>query len=251
MHLNVLATKQELGCCSARLIATKISNAIDQQGYARIVLSTGASQFETLGALVKENVDWSKVTTFHLDEYVGLPITHIASFRKYMTERFVNIVHPKEAYFVDGEGDVNANIAELTAHLTEAPIDVGVIGIGENAHIAFNDPPANFETTESYIIVNLNERCKKQQVGEGWFNTVDEVPKQAISMSPHQIMKCKCIVAPVPGLRKAQAIFDTLSAPEPDPMFPASLLKEHRDCHLFADIDSASLCSEELINKYR
>lgn len=251
MHLYVQNSKEELGREAAKFIATKINDAVAEKGEARIVLSTGASQFETLSALVNEDVDWSKVTMFHLDEYVNLPITHIASFRKYLMERFVSIVHPKAAFFVNGEGDVIANIAELTTALREKPIDVGVIGIGENAHIAFNDPPADFDTREAYIVVNLNERCKQQQVGEGWFATVDDVPKQAISMTTYQIMQCKCIVAPVPGKRKAQAIYDTLSADKPDPMIPATLLNMHGNCHLYTDVDSASLCGKELLDQYR
>lgn len=251
MHLYLNETKQDLGKAAAALIAKKLNEAIEEKGYARIVLSTGASQFETLDALVKEKVDWSKVTMFHLDEYVDLPITHIASFRKYLTERFVNIVHPKEAVFVNGEGDVEKNIAELSARLTELPIDVGVIGIGENAHIAFNDPPADFETKESYIVVNLNERCKEQQVGEGWFATVDDVPKQAISMTPYRIMQCKTIVAPVPMAVKAEAIFAVLRSETTNPMVPGTLLKTHPDFHLFIDRDSASLCSEDIFAKYR
>lgn len=250
MHLYVNETKQDLGKAAARLIAQRINEAIARQGYARIVLSTGASQFETLEALVKEDVDWSKVTMFHLDEYVNLPITHIASFRKYLTERFVNIVHPKEAVFVNGEGDVEKNIQELTERLTELPIDIGVIGIGENAHIAFNDPPADFETRESYIVVNLNDRCKKQQVGEGWFDTIDDVPKQAISMTPYRIMECKTIVAPVPKDVKAEAISAVLRAETVTPMIPATLMKTHHDFHLFIDKASASLCSEDVLNKY-
>lgn len=251
MKLFVLDNKEELGREAARLIAGRINEAVTRQGYARIVLSTGASQFETLDALTKENVDWSKVTMFHLDEYVGLPVTHIASFRKYLTERFVDIVHPGEAVFVSGEGDVGANIAELSRRLTEKPIDVGVIGIGENAHIAFNDPPADFDTRESYIVVELNERCKQQQVGEGWFDTVDDVPRQAISMTPYRIMQCRCIVAPVPKAVKAEAIAKVLGAESVDPMIPGTLLKTHPDATLFTDRDSASLCSEELIAKYR
>lgn len=250
MHLNISETKQELGKAAAALIAKKLNEAIAEKGYARVVLSTGASQFETLDALVKENVDWSCVTMFHLDEYVALPVTHRASFRKYLTERFVNIVHPKEAVFVNGEGDVEKNIAELTARLTELPIDVGVIGIGENAHIAFNDPPADFETRESYIVVNLNDRCKEQQVGEGWFPTVDDVPKQAISMTPYRIMQCRTIVAPVPKAVKAEAISAVLRAETTDPMVPGTLLKTHPDFHLFIDKDSASLCSEDVLAKY-
>ena len=251
MHLDVQETKKLLGQHAAKFIAEKINTAIRERGSARIVLSTGASQFETLGALVKEDIDWTKVTMFHLDEYVGLPVTHIASFRKYLTERFVDIVHPREAVFVNGEGDVAANIRELTAKLREEPIDVGVIGIGENAHIAFNDPPADFDTREAYIVVNLNDRCKQQQVGEGWFATPADVPAQAISMTPYQIMQCRCIVAPVPGTRKAQAIHDTLMGEQTDPMVPATLLKKHQDFNLFIDSDSAGLCNQEVLHQYR
>lgn len=251
MHLYVTDTKQELGNAAAKLIAQKINEAIAEKGYARIVLSTGASQFETLAALVKEDVDWSKVAMFHLDEYVGLPITHPASFRKYLTERFVDLVHPKEACFVNCEEDEEKNIAALTARITELPIDVGVIGIGENAHIAFNDPPADFETTESYIVVNLNDRCKMQQVSEGWFATADDVPMQAVSMTCYRIMQCRCIVAPVPRAVKAEAIAAVLRSETADPMVPGSLLKTHGDFHLFVDKDSAMLCSEELLARYR
>jgi DNA-binding LacI/PurR family transcriptional regulator/6-phosphogluconolactonase/glucosamine-6-phosphate isomerase/deaminase len=251
MHLYVNETKQDLGCAAAKLIAEKINEAIKEKGYARIMLSTGASQFETLEALVKEDVDWSKVTMFHLDEYVNLPVTHKASFRKYLTERFVDLVHPKEACFVNGVGDVEANIAALTERLTELPIDVGVIGIGENSHIAFNDPPADFETKESYIVVNLNERCKKQQVGEGWFATVDDVPEQAVTITCYRIMQCKCIVAPVPKAVKAEAVAAVLRSETTNPMIPGTLLKTHSDFHLFVDKDSASLCDEELLAKYR
>ena len=251
MKLFVLENKEELGREAARLIAQRINEAVGRQGYARIVLSTGASQFETLDALTREKVDWSKVTMFHLDEYVGLPITHIASFRKYLTERVVDFVHPREAVFVSGEGDVRANIAALTRRLTELPIDVGVIGIGENAHIAFNDPPADFDTRESYIVVDLDENCKRQQVGEGWFSTVDEVPKQAISMTPYRIMQCRCIVAPVPKAVKARAIAAVLGSEAVDPMIPGTLLKTHPDISLFTDRDSISLCGEDLIAKYR
>ncbi len=250
MKLYVLDNKQELGEAAGKKISEVIQGAIDHQGYARIVLSTGASQFETLETLVKEDIDWSKVTMFHLDEYVNLPITHIASFRKYLTERFVNIVHPGAVYFVNGEGDVQKNIAELTMKLTELPIDIGVIGIGENAHIAFNDPPADFDTKESYIVVNLNERCKQQQVGEGWFATTADVPKQAISMTPYRIMKCKCIISPVPKACKKEAVYAVLSSDKVDNMVPGTLLKTHPNFHLYIDQDSASLCDKALLAKY-
>lgn len=250
MKLYVNPSKEELGNAAAKVIAQKINMAIADRGEARIVLSTGASQFETLAALVQEPVDWSRVTMFHLDEYVDLPMTHIASFRKYLTERFVNVVQPGAVHFVDGEGNTAANIATLTTALREKPIDVGVIGIGENAHIAFNDPPADFQRQDAYIVVNLDDKCKRQQVGEGWFATVEDVPKQAISMTPYQIMQCRCIVSPVPGARKAQAIHDTLIAAQPDPYVPATLMKAHSDFHLFVDTGSVSLCSEDVLKAF-
>lgn len=239
MRICIDKTATEMGANAAALIAQKLRETIARKGEARLLLSTGASQFEMFDALVHEDVDFSKVTMFHLDEYVGLPVTHIASFRKYLKERFVSKVPLKEAIYVNGEGDVAANIASITARIKEKPIDVGVIGIGENGHIAFNDPPADFETQESYIVVNLDDRCKRQQVGEGWFATVDDVPKQAISMTVHQIMACESIVTIVPHAVKAEAISNTLAL-EVTNKVPATILKTHKDWNLFLDADSAA-----------
>jgi glucosamine-6-phosphate deaminase len=204
-----------------------------------MVLSTGASQFETLDALTKEKgIDWGKVEMFHLDEYVDLPESHPASFRKYLKERFVAKIDPlAAAHFVDGTKE---GIAQLTEELRKSPIDIGLIGIGENGHIAFNDPPANFETKEAYIIVDLDERCKKQQMGEGWFATIDDVPRQAVSMTCYQIMQCERIVSCVPHKVKAEAIGNTFHTEGVDAMVPATLLKEHKDWILYLDMDSAS-----------
>lgn len=246
MYLKVSQDSKALGQAAGALIAEKLKESIDRKGSARLVLSTGASQFETLEALVASDVDWSKVTMFHLDEYVGLSEEHGASFRKYLKERFTSRVSAK-AHFVNGEGDVQSNIAALTKELCAEPIDVGVIGIGENAHIAFNDPPADFISRESYFVVNLAKRCKEQQVGEGWFQTVDDVPDQAISMTPFRIMQCRCIVSPVPHKVKAKAIFEVLSAKMTDPYVPATLLKEHPAFYLFLDEQSASKCDKELL----
>lgn len=239
MHLHIYPTTQQAGEDAAKLIAQKLNAAIAAKGSARLVLSTGASQFETVEALTHEPVDWSKVTLFHLDEYVALPISHIASFRKYLKERFVDKVSLKEAVYVNGEGDVEANIAALTKRLREEELDVGVIGIGENGHIAFNDPPADFETDVAYKVVDLDDRCKRQQVGEGWFATVDDVPRQAISMSVRQIMACKAIVSVVPHTVKAEAVRNTISQPVNNKV-PATILKTHPDWNLFLDADSAS-----------
>ncbi len=247
MHITVSTTEAALGVAAAKKIVSLLNAAIAERGEANYLVSTGASQFSTFDALLTMDVDWSKVTMFHLDEYVGLPVTHIASFQKYLRERFVDRVSLKRAVFVNGLGDVEANLRELGADIAAHPIDVGVIGIGENAHIAFNDPPANFDTEAAYHIVNLNGTCKKQQVGEGWFATVADVPMQAVSMTPKQIMRCKHIVAPVPGERKAKAIHDTLYSEKVDPMIPATLMKTHPSFHLFLDEGSASLCSKDVL----
>lgn len=239
MIIHVYRTPEEMGNEAAQLIAEKLNAAIAQKGEARLLLSTGASQFEMMDALIHMPVDFAKVTMFHLDEYVALPVTHIASFRKYLQERFVDKVPLKEAVFVNGEGDVEANIAAITARIKEAPIDVGVIGIGENGHIAFNDPPADFDTEASYKVVNLDERCKRQQVGEGWFATVDDVPKQAISMTVKQIMACDSIVSVVPHAVKAEAVKNTLERDVTN-LVPATIMKTHPDFNLFLDSESAA-----------
>ena len=240
MAVYILDNSEELGEKAADLIAKKLNEAIEKRGQARIILSTGASQFETIKYLVEKNVDWEKVTMFHLDEYLELPETHKASFRRYLKERFTSKV-PVKVHFVNTEGDVEENLKELTREIRKDIIDIGVIGIGENGHIAFNDPPADFETQEAYRIVALEERCRKQQLNEGWFPTLDEVPFKAVSMTAYQIMQCETIVSSVPGERKAEAVRNTLKSEEVTNMVPATLLKTHKDWHLFLDKESSSL----------
>lgn len=243
MKLTICEDARTLGQKSAALAAELLNTAIENQGYARLVLSTGASQFETLEALVNEEVDWSKVEVFHLDEYVGLSETHPASFRKYIKERFEAYAPVKKIHFVDGSGDIKRNIAELTAEIRKSPIDLALIGIGENAHVAFNDPPADFENQNAYIVVNLDERCRMQQTGEGWFARLEDVPKQAISMTVSEIMKSKVVISSVPHAVKAQAIKATIEH-ELTPDIPATILKQHVQWFLFVDNNSASLIRE-------
>jgi len=240
MNIQIFENPVELGKTAAAKCAAIINDAIALKGKARIALSTGASQFETIKALIASNIDWSKVEMFHLDEYIGLPESHPASFRKYLKERFLNNINIKQAYLVDGEDNPQKVIASLTAEIRREPIDLGVIGIGENAHIAFNDPPADFDTKEAYICVLLDEACKQQQVREGWFATIEDVPIQAISMSVYQIMQCLHIVSCVPYAVKAKAIKDTLENQLTN-MVPATMLKEHPDITLYLDQESASL----------
>ena len=240
MNIYVTKSPKELGRLAAFRIANLLRDTIKKKGSARLLLSTGASQFETISHLVKEKVDWSKVEMFHLDEYIGLPQKHKASFRSYLKKRFASKLKLKAAHFIDGEGDVNAVIARLNKEIARAPIDVGVIGIGENAHIAFNDPPADFKTKKSYIIVKLDKKCKQQQVREGWFKSEADVPPTAITLSPYAIMKCRQIISSVPFKVKAEAINNTLTK-KVSPSVPASILKRHPDWHLYLDTESARL----------
>ncbi|MBQ3124775.1 MAG: 6-phosphogluconolactonase [Clostridia bacterium] len=239
MEIRICKDSESLGKSAAAHVAKILRECIAEKGSARILLSTGASQFDTIKALVAEkDIKWECVEMFHLDEYVDLPETHGASFRKYLKERFVEKVGTlKAAHFVDGTKEC---ISKLTEEIRKSPIDIGLIGIGENGHIAFNDPPADFDTKEAYIIVNLDERCKKQQMGEGWFATIDDVPKQAVSMTAYQIMQCERIVSCVPYKVKADAVEKTLHAKETTNIVPATLLKEHKDFILYLDSDSAS-----------
>ena len=237
MKIIVCETSKELGKKAAEIAADYLNELINKNGYARIAVSTGASQFDTFEALIASDIDWSKVEMFHLDEYFGLPESHPASFRKYLKERFVSKVNLLAANFVEGTDE---NIAVISAKLLEKPVDLGLIGIGENAHIAFNDPPADFDTKDPYILVNLNDTCKMQQVGEGWFTTVDDVPKQAVSMSVYQIMQCKKIISCVPYAVKAKAVADTLNG-DISNLIPATKLKTHHDWTLLLDKKSAAL----------
>ena len=235
INISVSQTPEELGERAAAKIAELLVDAIRTNGAARIILSTGQSQFETLAALVKKDVDWSKVEMFHLDEYVGLDESHPASFRKYLKERFVSKVNPGIVHFVEGID----SIPSLTEELRKEDIDLGVIGIGENAHIAFNDPPADFQTDEAYKVVTLDERCRAQQVGEGWFKSISEVPEKAITMCVKEIMRAKHIISAVPHKVKAEAVYRTITS-SVSPYIPATILKTHPDWKLFLDKDSAS-----------
>jgi glucosamine-6-phosphate deaminase len=239
MIININTNALELGLRAAQFAAGKLNEAIRQNGEARMVVSTGSSQFETLQSLLAETVDWERVEVFHLDEYIGLPVTHIASFRKYLYERFINKVRIKKFHSVDVEGDIAERIKILTLEIRKKPVDIGLIGIGVNGHIAFNDPPADFDSREAYIIVNLDDQCRLQQVNEGWFKIIEEVPEKAVSMTPWQIMQCKTIVSCVPHKVKAVAVRNTLINNLTN-IVPATMLKQHQDFHLYVDNNSAS-----------
>jgi glucosamine-6-phosphate deaminase len=247
MEIYIGKDKQDMANAAAKCAADKIRKAIVEKGEARIIVATGASQFEFLEALVKEpGIDWTKVTGFHLDEYVGIPVTHKASFRGYMRERFVAKTPQPMKIFneVNGEAEDPAAECERLKNLVrEAPIDVACIGFGENGHIAFNDPPADFDTNEAYKVVPLDEKCRMQQVGEGWFPNLEAVPTHAFSMTVKQIMWSKAIVCTCPDARKAEAVKNCLEGPVTN-VFPGSILQMHPECGMFLDPPSAALLSK-------
>ena len=242
MQIHILESKAAMGAAAAHIAAAGLQAAIAARGEANLILATGMSQFEMLESLVQQDVDWSRVTAFHLDEYIGLPESHPASFRKYLKERFVDQVpHLQQFHFVDGKAeDPAAECRRLGALMRGRTIDVACIGIGENGHLAFNDPPADFETEEAYIVVELDEACRRQQLGEGWFPSLDAVPERAISMSIRQIMKSDAIVCTVPDARKAEAVKQAVEGPV-TPLCPASILQRHPQCDLLLDTAAAAL----------
>ena len=245
METTIYETKEELGSRAAADGAKRIRKALKERGEATVIVATGASQFEMLDALTKEpDIDWSRVTGFHLDEYVGLPITHGASFRGYLWQRFVSrLPLPMKAFhFLDAEHDPEGECARVGEILRKHPVDVAFIGIGENGHIAFNDPPADFDSEDPYLVVQLDEACRRQQLGEGWFPTFDDVPDRAVSMSVKQIIKSKSIVCTVPDDRKAKAVKATLEGPVTQDV-PASILQIHTSCGVYLDKPAASLLS--------
>ena len=247
MQTIIAKDKQRLGQEAARAGAELIRRSVHQRGRAYIIVATGASQFEMLAALAEEkDVPWNAVTAFHLDEYVGMPITHPASFRLYLWERFHRrLPLPLHAFhYIDGEADPQAECRRLGAIIKHQPIDVAFIGIGENGHVAFNDPPANFKTDKAYIVVDLDEACRRQQLGEGWFPSFEAAPKQAISMSCRQILKSGSIICSVPDERKARAVQGAVEGPVTAAV-PASILQEHPDLTLYLDPASASLLKKK------
>ena len=247
MHIEIFNDKALLGQAAADAGAALIRSAIAKDGEATIIVATGASQFDMLAALVRApGIDWSKVTAFHLDEYVGLPESHGASFRKYLRERFLAHV-PALKHFIPVNGDaadLQAEIARLNALIRGRRIAVCFAGIGENGHLAFNDPPADFDTEEPYLVVTLDDACRRQQMGEGWFPTLADVPARAISMSIKQMMKSDTLILSVSDTRKAKAMKGALEGPLSN-LCPASIVRTHRDCRLFADPAAASLLSRK------
>jgi glucosamine-6-phosphate deaminase len=244
MEIQVLADKQAVGQAAAARAAALLREAIAARGSARIIAATGVSQFEFLEALTEApGIDWKRVEMFHLDEYIGLSASHPASFRKYLRERLIGKTGIERHHLLDGEGDIAAVVAEVGRAIAEAPIDIAFVGIGENAHLAFNDPPADFATEAPYLVVELDEACRRQQVGEGWFATLAEVPKRALTLSIRQILKAREILCVVPDARKAAAVKACLEGPVSN-LAPASILQTHPRTTLYLDPSSAALLKQ-------
>lgn len=241
LKVKVLENVEELGKAAAKSVAKKLNDAIAEKAMANLILATGASQFTFLEHLQKLEIDWKKITVFHLDEYKGMPITHPASFRKYLKERILEKVQPKQVYYLQGDAeDIDEAVIRYENLLKNHSIDVACIGIGENGHIAFNDPPvADFNDPKLVKIVELDEACRRQQLGEGWFPIFDDVPTHALSLTIPAIMSCKHISCVVPDERKAKAVFNTINA-EISTACPATILRTHTDTILYLDINSAS-----------
>ena len=230
-----------MGAHSAKLAAQSLRNAIRERGEARLIVATGSSQFEVLNALTSEPlIDWSRVDGFHLDEYVGIPATHGASFCGYLKERFVDRVPLRSFHYLDGMSDPIAVCKRAGVALRVRPIDVALIGIGENGHLAFNDPPADFETRDAYHVVQLDEACRMQQVGEGWFATLADVPTHAISMTIYEILQTREILCSVPDSRKATAVANSIDGPLTNQV-PGSILRQHPNTTIMLDLAAASL----------
>jgi len=244
--LRKFPDKKSLASAAAARAGTIIRDSITERGKARIIAATGASQFEFLDALANTpNIDWRRVEMFHLDEYVGLPETHSASFCKYLRERFINKVGIGRYHLLSGTDDPASVMKEVGEKLQRAPIDVAFVGVGENGHLAFNDPPADFDTQQPYVVVTLDEPCRRQQLNEGWFSSLDDVPRQAISMTISQILKAKEILCIVPDARKAQAVKNCFEA-KVSPMAPASALQNHVNTTVYLDTASSSMLSPEI-----
>jgi len=244
MIIKTFPSKTELAEAAARDAIIAIRGAIDARGEARIIAATGASQFEFLEALTNsQEVDWARVEMFHLDEYVGVSEKMPASFCRYLRERLINKTGLKKYHLIDGTLPPETAIRGVAAEISKAPIDVAFVGVGENGHLAFNDPPANFETEEPYIVVNLDEACRKQQLGEGWFASLDDVPRQAISMSIRQIMKSKQILCVAPDARKAKAVAECFGG-QVSPDAPASILQNHPNTIVYLDRASAAMLEQ-------
>jgi glucosamine-6-phosphate deaminase len=240
LRVEIFDKTEDMGKASADFVAGKLESSINKKGNANLIIGTGASQYPFLNALLTKKLDWSKINLFHLDEYIGLSNRHPASFRRFLKERVADKVNPANVYYLNGDADdIEAEIRRYERLLKENPVDVACIGIGENGHIAFNDPAvADFNDPAYLKVVEMDEACRKQQVGEGWFPTIADVPKEAVTLTITAIMDCRALSCSVPDERKSEAVYNTLSG-EVTTSCPASVIRKHKEAVLFLDRFSA------------
>jgi glucosamine-6-phosphate deaminase len=236
LRIEIFDKTEDMGEASASFVADKLNRAIQEKDSASLIIGTGASQFPFLNALLRKQINWNKINLFHLDEYIGLSNRHPASFRRFLKERVADIVHPQHVYYLNGDADdITSEIKRYEMLLKSHPVDVGCIGIGGNGHIAFNDPAvADFNDPQYLKVVEMDEACRRQQVGEGWFPTINHVPKEAVTLTIKAIMDCKSLSCSVPDERKSQAVYKALTG-EISTVCPASILRKHNDANLFLD----------------
>lgn len=242
IRVEVYATKEALGMAAAQEAAKECREILSNQPTANLCFATGASQFEFIAALRQQDIEWQRIAGFHLDEYLGIQGNHPASFRRWLAERVVEPLQPKVFHFIDGDApDPKAEMDRYRRLLADNPVDIGFVGIGENGHIAFNDPPvADFSDPLPIKVVELDEACRRQQLGEGWFPTFEDVPEEAITLTVPAIMEFKRIISVIPDRRKAEAVRNALQGPI-ETACPASILRTHPNITMYLDEDSASL----------
>jgi len=250
MIIRVLDDDNSLARAAADQAADATCSAIALRGRARIIAATGASQFAFLEALTTTpGIDWKRVELFHLDEYIGLPMNHPACFCKYLRERLIGKTGITDCHLLQDEANPAEVIRLASDAILQSPVDLAFVGIGENGHLAFNDPPADFRVEAPYIIVRLDDACRRQQVAEGWFETISSVPERAISMSIRQILKAKVIICVVPDARKAAAVRACLEG-DIRPLAPASILRSHPNTTIYLDRSSAGLLTADTLSAF-
>ena len=245
MNINIVQTSKEAAAQAAIKGGDIICSAQRHQKKVRIILATGTSQFLVLENLIKNpGINWRNCEIFHLDEYIGLTSNHPASFVRFIKERFISKVPPVAHFeYINGAStNLEQELLRLNKSISTNAIDIAFVGIGENAHIAFNDPPADFQTNTPFIRVSLDQKCREQQVGEGWFNRLADVPLEAITIIIKQILKSKSIICTVLEDRKATAVKEAIEGPHSN-LCPASALKRHPNTHYFFDSDAAGQLS--------
>lgn len=242
MPVAIYESNAALGQAAAADFAEIVTQAVAKRGTASVILATGNSQLSFMRALREQpGIPWDKLNVFHMDEYLGMSVQHRASFRRFLREKIVDVYHPRAMYGIQGDSpDIEAELARYAALLDEHKPDLCVLGIGENGHLAFNDPPADFHTGKTIHVVTLDEQCRRQQVGEGHFVSLDNVPKQAISLTIPALLKPPHVMAIVPEARKATAVQAALRGPVTESC-PASILRTQAHVKMYLDVDSAAL----------